>query len=310
LGGTDTATYALRWQEEVGWQILGTADSSLVGISDDGSVVALATSVWTEARGLEALPDDCTVTHLAPASGAIVGECPGGAFRRSADGNQLEIGEGEPTAVNFDGSLVVLTDGSYPNGPGGTYIPPRATAVWSEATGLLPVTGMGGTEHFAGLAESGVTLLFNDVTAATAETLTLPLRWSASAGWEQLPPPAGYDSAYATTLSTDGSIVAGFAFNGSFYGTTVVIEGPSTPQRPSGAVVVWDGQGPRVLAEELADLVDDPNDLQDGTPLFVTASEQSIYVIGRGTAPGQPQFSIGAPTSPNNTVWVAALPIR
>jgi len=177
------------------------------------------------------------------------------------------------------------------------------------------VDELDGSEALLGVSDTGITLLFNDIDeldpgVLNTDVSSIPMRWSPASGRQDLAIPTGYEYGYATAHNGDASIVAGFAFNDSYLGPTVYSEGTYRTARRSGAVTIWDEQGPRVLAEELAGLIDDPSDLEVGTPLFVTRTDRAIYVIGTGLGPGQASSAPVGGGAPDTTVWVAALPLR
>jgi hypothetical protein len=318
-GTNDTGWHTLLWEAQAGWQTLGSYGEQ--AISADGNVVVVnETQVWSRARGVEALPDTCEMAVFSSESGVLIAACrpfpeaiANKVLQLLPDGSQRDLsGAGEPMLVSGDGSVVLFTDDHVGSLRGASNLRRfRPSTLWSQSTGMVSLSELDGSEHMLGLSDSGFVALLNDVDELEPGVLdtvvsSLPLRWSPDGGRQDLPLPTGYEHGNATAYNSDASLVAGFVFNGSYLGpTTTFGEGvPSRPEKSTGAVTVWDEQGPRVLAEELSGLIEDPRDIEDGRPLFVRRTDRAILVIGAGQVPQSPPFQ------PDTTVWIAALPLR
>jgi hypothetical protein len=318
-GTNDTGWHSLLWEAQAGWQTLGSYGDQ--AISADGDVVVVnETHVWSTARGVEALPETCETAVFSSESGVLIAACRQApeavadkVLQLLPDGSQRDLsGAGEPMSVSSDGSVVLFTDDHVGSVRGAINLRRfRPTTLWSQATGMVSLSELDGSERLLGLSDSGVVALLNDVDElepGVFDTVvsSIPLRWSLESGRQDLPLPTGYEHGNVTAYNGDASLVAGFVFNGSYLGpTTTYGEGvPSRPGKSMGTVTVWDEQGPRVLAEELFGLIEDPRDLEGGRPLFVRRTDRAILVIGTGQIPQSPPFQ------PDTTVWVAALPLR
>lgn len=317
-GHNDTGEHTLLWEAQAGWQTLGLYGEQ--AISADGNVVVVnETQVWSRARGVEALPDTCEIAVFSSESGVVIAACrqaPAAVadkvLQLLPDGSQRDLsGAGDPMLVSSDGSVVLFTGDRVESIRGAELRRFRPTTWWSQATGRVSLSELDGSERVLGLSDSGLVALLNDVDELEPGVLdtvvsSIPLRWSPDGGRQDLPLPTGYEHGRATAYDSDASLVAGFVFNGSYLGpTTYFGEGnPSRPEKLTGTVTVWDEQGPRVLAEELSGLLEDPRDLEDGTVHFVRRTDRAILVIGTGHIPQSPPFPSDA------TVWIAALPLR
>lgn len=284
--GDAVQTEALRWERGGGWESLGLSEwPSILRMSDDGSIVGLTNnSVWSE-QGVYELPSPCHITELGP-SGAATGACyPDGSFYLSKDGTFTAIQLPElylsAKLISADGAVVLLSgDEDYYR---------WTTAAGPERIIELDDGGYDTSITLLGLSQDGQVLTANYENEVAAAWF--PVRWSPQDGRQDLGPPSGYEHSVAVAHSADGSLVLGFAFNGSLYGEPGA-EGVR-PTKTSGHVVFWDESGPRDLAQELTGVEADLSVLEESTPLFIGRTADAIVIVGNGRQP-----------------WVARLPPR
>lgn len=310
----------LRWESATAWNAVAmpTTETDLTYQMNQQGDVVLGSSdaLWT-LGGSVPIDAPCRATSLAP-DGTAVGSCnregTSNAFRLLPDASFAEIAYHEPyvslwpSLISSDGATVILESSTSLAVPDLAdyylWTPPGDPTPLSQLDhGINPdaVTSDDRTSiALLGLQQDGSTLFGNftdefpgnDITAGNS----FPLRWSATAGREDLIPPAGYENAWGVSYSTDGAVLAGFAFDGAYYAPPG-IEGVRQA-RSSGAITVWDEAGPRVLADELADRVPDASVLLDATSLLVEHSPDAIVIIGTSAVPHP------------GVAWVAAIPNR
>lgn len=284
--GDAPQTEALRWERGEGWASLGISEwPSLLQMSSDGATVRLTdTSVWSERDGVYDLASSCRLTELSQ-SGAAIGSCDadGGPFHLSLDRTLTAIDVADvflsASRISADGSVVLLT-ASAPGDGFGLY---PSYYRWTAATGPEHITeldddSMTGALTLLSLSEDGRVLTANYEDEPSEAWF--PVSWSAQDGRRDLEPAGGYEHSVAVAQSADGALVAGFSFNGSYYGEPGG-EGVR-PQKSSGHVVLWDQSGPRDLSEELAGVDADLSVLEESSPLFVANTADAIVIVGNG----------------------------
>lgn len=294
--GASEHTEAALWQVGKGWQSLGASEyPEPIEMNRDGSVILTSSeTMWRAGQPALAVPPGCHASGVSP-DGAMIGGCfstvpgetsgPAPAFHMTKqgevtrfEGTDVEYG---PALISDDGKVVLLVVYGF-NEP--TYY-----VRWTRANGLEPLTGLGDAEQQGQRGKlismdssadgSSFTFNYED----EEQSAWYPVRWSVAKGREDLTPPDGYEHSRALVTSTDGTLTAGFAFNGSYYYTQQFGEG-GVSRLTDGSVVVWDAQGPRDLSVELAEQGFDVSALVDGRPFFVAHTGDVIVVVGNSAA--------------------------
>jgi uncharacterized membrane protein len=174
---------AARWTEETGWVSLGDLPGGLIG----SGAVALSTDGNTVVGTSAATLGNQAFRWTAAGGMVGLGSLPSNTFSSSARG------------VCGDGSIVV---GWY--GQGGD----RQVFRWTPSTGM----------QFPGIQGYAAAISRDGTTYVGTTAYTAAFRVNAQ-GITYLPP-AGDPYSYATSVSADGSLIAGYGYSASGYGDT------------------------------------------------------------------------------------------
>jgi uncharacterized membrane protein len=284
----------------------GDAQSTGNGLSRDGSVVFGATGTtpvfrpfrWTRQTGLVALPlaagaRACTPDSkvgVAGGGGAVMGTCntSDGAtflFRWTQEAGTVALGEGSafPRAISDDGQVIVANR----TGNGGVFR-------WTPASGIvsLPLpTGcdaasaldrLAGGPLPTGMSRDGTVIVGN---ASGPSVPRVGVRWTVG-GAVALPPLPGHNTSVVTSVSVDGTVVAGLSY--------------SQGAAPNDVeAVTWDAEGHvHSVRGALNQAGVDPGGFHLGGVAFkVLLFGDGHVVMGQGTT-----------TAGEERAWIARLP--
>ena len=220
---------AVRWSEASGWQrtgrLPGDSDSQALYVSADGATVVAISQTgatrhgyrWTEDAGIASLGQLPGTQYCYPRGATadarvIVGDCftetGAQAFRWTEATGMVSLGsvpgskDSLIARVSADGEVVV-----------GTYYDANSNAQvfrWTEATGMIELGLLAGYTKTTSvrMMNADGTVLLGD---ATNGNKGVHFRWTEATGLVALEPLPGDDTAFAASLSLDGSVVAGLS---------------------------------------------------------------------------------------------------